>query len=195
MMVMIVYYAGLGVFWLGFWIGLVQQRLWSRNVQLLFPNGCPSNMNAFWADVCLGFILEIELTIMHQLWFVPLLYIEFFVVQKKYGFLNMTMGRFIVNRMILGPITELVRDMGLTLAALAIIYICIKFLHMGIFVIITVAATTILVLADVFYNLATQSCTEGKMTPLAERDAKLKQIIDQEWDLLTEGGKPLNCYV
>ena len=35
-MVMIVYYAGLGVFWLGFWIGLVQQRLWSRNVQLLF---------------------------------------------------------------------------------------------------------------------------------------------------------------
>lgn len=117
---MIVYYAGLGVFWLGFWIGLVQQRLWSRNVQLLFPNGCPSYMNAFWADVCLGFILEIELTIMHQLWFVPILYIEFFVVQKKYGFLNMTMGRFIVNKMILGPLTELVRDMGLTLAALAI---------------------------------------------------------------------------
>lgn len=95
-MVTIVYKVGLGIFWLGFWAGLVQQRLWEANIKMIFPEGCPDHMNIFWTDVCLGFILILELTIMHQIWILPLMYYSFFVVQKKYGFSKMTIGRFIL---------------------------------------------------------------------------------------------------
>ena len=65
---------------------------------------------------------------------------------------------------------ELIRNSALTLAALAIIYYCLKDLHIGIFVVITIVATTVLTLADIFYNILTRSCQEGKMTPLEKKD-------------------------
>lgn len=80
------------LFWVAFWIALVQERLYWANVNLIFPDynvkGCPSYMNQFWADFCIGLIFEIELTIVHQLFFTGLLYVDFFVIQKKFGFLK-----------------------------------------------------------------------------------------------------------
>jgi len=88
-----VYKLLLALFWLGFWIGLVQDRLYWANVRMIFPDyatkGCPSHMSAFWADVCLGFIFIIELTLMHAVFFTAVLYVDFFVLQDKYGFLKM----------------------------------------------------------------------------------------------------------
>ena len=88
------------LFWIGFWVGLVQQRLWYANVELIFPDyatkGCSTYMNAFWADVCLGFIFELELTIVHTAFYVALLYVDFFVIQKRYGFLKQTRLQFVL---------------------------------------------------------------------------------------------------
>lgn len=98
--VIILYKLVRALFWIGFWVGLVQQRLWYANVELIFPdyatNGCPTYMNAFWADVCLGFILELELTIVHTAFYVALLYVDFFVIQKRYGFLKQTRFQFVL---------------------------------------------------------------------------------------------------
>jgi hypothetical protein len=51
---------------------------------LIFPDyktkGCPSYMNRFWADVCLGFIFELELSILHTLLFAFIQYVDFFVI-------------------------------------------------------------------------------------------------------------------
>lgn len=97
--------------------------------------------------------------------------------------------------MILSPLLDLLRNMGITLAALAIIYYCLKFINIGIFVVITIVATTVLVLFDIFFNIATASCQQGKMTPLEEKDPLLLKQINLEWDMVTNGGKPLSCFV
>jgi hypothetical protein len=70
MVVPITYKLFRALFWIGFWIGLVQEKMWTFNVNLIFPDfnkdtGCTSNMNQFWVDVCLAFIFEIELNFVH----------------------------------------------------------------------------------------------------------------------------------
>ena len=97
--------------------------------------------------------------------------------------------------MIITPLLDLVRNSIIMLAALAIIYYCLKGIHIGIFVAITIVATTVIVLFDIFFNIATASCARGKMKPLADRDPQLQEQINLEWDLLTNGGKPLQCFV
>lgn len=86
MIVPIAYKLFRAIFWIGFWIGLLPERMWTFNMQLIFPDGC--TMDPFWADVCLAFIFEIELNFLHQIYMVSLLYYNNFVIQKKYGFLR-----------------------------------------------------------------------------------------------------------
>lgn len=61
-------------------------------------------MNQFWADVCLGFIFELELTIVHTIFFAAILYVDFFVIQKRYGFLRQTRLNFVITEMFKKPI-------------------------------------------------------------------------------------------
>ena len=121
---MITYKLVRALFWIGFWVGLVQQRLWYANVELIFPDyatkGCPSYMNAFWADVCLGFIFELELTIVHTAFFAAILYIDFFSIKKRYGFLKVSRCQFFLIFVVKTPLFELLRNYVLTLICLAV---------------------------------------------------------------------------
>lgn len=90
----IVYKLILAAFWIAFWVALLQERVWTMNRDWIFPNyeteGCPANFSKFWADYCLALLFELELTVVHQLFFTSMLYYDFFVVKKKFGFLKTT---------------------------------------------------------------------------------------------------------
>jgi hypothetical protein len=97
--VTILYKAVLAVFWVVFWVDNWLESLYQLNLYFLFPNapvsGCP--MQPFWADFCVGLMIELELTLLHALFFTAMLWYDCFVIQKKYGFLKQTLCPFLLR--------------------------------------------------------------------------------------------------
>ena len=186
------------LFWIGFWVGLVQERLWYANVELIFPDysnkGCPSYMNAFWADVCLGFIFELELTILHTAFFAAILYVDFFSIKKRYGFLKMNRCQFFLYFVVKNPLFELVRTCLLTLICLAVFTYGLQ-LNLALFLVIEVVVVTVVVVADVVFSTRFGASLRGKMTPLEQKDPELLSLIKDEWAKRSGGRQQPKCFV
>ena len=110
----------LAVFWVIFWVALWPEALFQWNMNWLYPNtateGCP--VRPFWADFAVAIMIEIELTIVHQLFFTALLYVDFFIIQDKYGFLKITLGDFLLRFLLITPLIEIIRVGAMTLITL-----------------------------------------------------------------------------
>ena len=172
------------LFWIGFWVGLVQERVWTANINMIFPDyetkGCPSYMNAFWADVCLGFIFELELTIVHTAFFACILYVDNFSIKRRYGFLKMNRLQFFLYFVLKNPLFELIRTCALTLICLAVYQFGLK-LKIVIFLAILLTTVTLVVIADVAVYTKLRSTLSGKLTPLEQKDPALVKMINDEW--------------
>jgi hypothetical protein len=175
------YKSVVSVFWVCFWVLLLQERLYWLNVQLIFPNyaisGCPTYMTAFWADACLGIMFVCELILLHQLFFVVMLYIDFFKVQAEYGFLKIDRGTFFLRYLLIIPLIDMLKTSVLTLVCLAVFNWGAQ-LNRWLFVAIVISVTTICVIADIAFSGQITSCVSGKLTPLAEKDQELETMID-----------------
>lgn len=173
------------LFWIGFWVGLVQERVWKANINMIFPDyetkGCPSYMNAFWADVCLGFIFELELTILHTAFFACILYVDNFSIKRRYGFLKMNRLQFFLYFILKNPLFELIRTCALTLICLAVYQFGLKKLQILIFLAILLTTVTLVVIADVAVYTKLRSTLSGKLTPLEQKDPALVHMINDEW--------------
>lgn len=165
--------ASLAIFWVLFWLLEVQQHLYWANVHWIFPDydtkGCPANMNVFWADFCLGLLFIVELIIAHALFFAAILYVDFFSIQKRYGFLKVGKTAFFIRYLLIVPLIDIVRNAVFLLIAMLVFNYGIK-LPLAAFIIIVIVVTTLVVLADVKFSGQVQSITRGKMTPLSELD-------------------------
>jgi len=188
-----VYKVVIVVFWITFWAALLQERVWTMNRNWIFAefdpaNGCPVKMTPFWSDYVLGLIFEIELTIVHQLFFTAMLYYDFFVVRKKYGFLKITQSAFLIRYLVIIPLIEIVRVGAITLICLSV-FALVEKMNVYLFIFIVMIITTLVVLADVSFSGKVTSCVRGKLTPLEEKDPELDEMIHKEWEKFGQSSK------
>ena len=100
------------------------------------------------------------------------MYYNNFVIQKKYGFLRQTSLSFLIRSFLISPIIDTLRFTLLTLICMVIFNYGLK-LPMAAFVVIIVAACTIICILDIAISGKLLSCTRGKMTPLEDKDPEL----------------------
>jgi Zn-dependent protease with chaperone function len=85
----------------------------------------------------------------------------------------------------------------LTLVCLAVFYfgVRVKGFHLAAFLVLLVVIITVIVVLDIKANSLAISFTQGKLTKLDTKYPELLETINKEWDILSKGRKPLNCYI
>lgn len=102
---------------------------------------------------------------------------------------------FLLRMLVIVPLIDTIRFMLITLITLAVFYYGVK-INAAIFLVSLVVLVAIVVYLDIAASSGLISCTQGKLTPLEEKDKELFDMINDEWKKLNNGeGVNLKCFI